>query len=207
MKLTEIQLDALREVANIGAGNAATSLSRLLEKRIRMHVPSVHLLPIQEVAEALGGREQVVTAIYLQIHGSATAGFMLLFSEEGARKLASHLLGRWSRDAVRWDELAESALKEMGNVFTGSYFTALSQMVSLRFFQSVPDLATDMLQSVLDNALIQLAREAEHALVFETKFEAGAETIPSYCLFIPEPEGWLAVLGALHLEAKKGARS
>ena len=203
MKLNEIQLDAMREVANIGAGNAATNLSRLLEKRVRMSVTSIHLLRLGDVAEALGGAEQIVTGINFRIQGSASGSFVLLFSEEGAWRLAFRLLGCGTEQTSRRSELAESALKETANVFVGTYCMALSQLVNLRFIHSVPEMATDMLQAVLDETLVQLAKEVEHALVLETKFDVEGETIHSYALFIPDPQGLLAILEALHLDKRE----
>ncbi len=203
MKLTELELDALRETANIGAGNAATNFSRLIDKRVRMSVTSAHLISLGDVAEALGGAEQVVTGISFQIQGSALGSFVLLFAQEEAEQLAFQLLGRGIEGALRRDELAESALKELANVFVGGYFTAISQLVNLRFLHSVPAMATDMLQAVLDETLIHLASESEYALVLETKFEVERQTMHSYALFVPDSEGLHAVLDAFHLETKK----
>ena len=200
MKLTEIQLDALREVANIGAGNAATSLSRLLEKRIQMQVTAAHLVPIGEVARALGGAERLVTLVCFQVRGPAAGDFTLIFSEGDADRLAFRLLGRGAEKAVRRKELAESALKELGNVYAGTYFKALSEMTNLRFTHSVPEMATDMLQSLLDGILIRTAANIERVFVLETHFEVEGNWIQTHALFLPDAEGLEVLLKGLHLK-------
>ena len=206
MKLKEIELDALKEIANIGSGNAATSLSTLIEKRVRMSVTSTYLVAIEQAAEALGGAERSVSAIYLRISGSISGSFLLVFSPADADRLAFSILGRGSEKAVRREELAQSALKELSNVYAGTYFTALSQMMGLRFFYSVPEIATDMLQAVLDGILIELASDVEHVLVLDTIFEVDREKVRAHTLFLPDPQGLAVILNALHLHGERKGR-
>ena len=205
-QLTEIELDALREAANIGAGNAATSLSKMLEKRIRVQVSALRMLDIGQVAGRIAGADKVMTAIYFYLRGSASGGIMLIFSPAAGKRLALRLLGRDRGPANPLDGLEQSALKELGNIFTGTYLTALAEVVNLRFTHSVPGLATDMLQAVLDGVLIESASKAEHVLMFDTLFGVEDETVPGHVLFFPDAPGLKTLLGRLHLQGEKKGR-
>lgn len=86
------EMDVLKEVGNIGAGNAATALSRLLDKPVDMAVPKVSLLPFEEVADRVGGSEQVVIAVYLRVEGEAPGNMFFIIQEDAAKRLLGQLL-------------------------------------------------------------------------------------------------------------------
>ena len=199
LKLTTLQLDALKEIATIGAGNTATSLSKMLNRRINIDIPSARVIGLEKVPEALGGPETLVAAVYFQITGVFCASFLLIFPLKAALTLVDMLLGRKKGETKMLDEVSNSALKEIGNISSGSYLMALSEVTKLRLVHSVPGLATDMLEAVLDGVLIKLALESENAVVLDAEFEVEKDTVRGHYLFLPEPEGLNKILKALNV--------
>ncbi len=199
LKLTDLQLDALREIGTIGAGNAATGLSKMLNKRISISVPSTRVVKLEKVPELLGGAELLVAVVYFQVTGPFMGSILLIFSLKEALRLVDLLLGKKDGETQILDEFAGSALKELGNISTGSYLSALSSVVKMRLVQSIPGLATDMLQAVLDGILIKLALETENALVVDTEFKVEENKVRGHFLFLPEPEGLDNILRALNV--------
>ena len=123
-ELSELQLDVLREIGNVGAGNSATALSRLIQRRIEMNVPHVALVPIEDVPEFVGGPELVVVGIFLRVYGKAPSNILFLIPQESAFALVDTLLGRERGDTHELDAMDESALMEIGNILAGSYLNA-----------------------------------------------------------------------------------
>lgn len=200
MRLTSLQLDALREVGNIGAGNAATALSTLLRRRIDMTVPAVSFLPLPAVAELLGGDEAIVIGVYFRIEGDAPGNMLFVMDEGSGRQLVNLLLGSISAkgtDDGSFDELALSALKEIGNILGSSYLGALMTLTNLSLSISVPALARDMSQAVLNIGLIQYGQVGDNALVIETVFHEGKSVIKSHFFFIPDPDSFNLILSSL----------
>jgi len=197
LKLTDLQLDALREIGTIGAGNAATGLSKMLNKRISISVPSTKVVKLEKVPELLGGAESLVAVVYFQVTGPFLGTILLIFSLKEALRLVDMLLGRKNGETRLLDEFSGSALKELGNISAGSYLTALSEVVKMRLIHSTPGLATDMLEAVLDGVLIKLALEAENALVVDTEFEVEENKVQGHFLFLPEPQGLEVILEKL----------
>ena len=130
--LTPNQLDALREIGNVGAGNAATALSQVLNKKIDMNVPKVSLIPIEEVPDLVGGPDSLIVAIFLRVYGKAPGNILFLMPKKNAFFLVDDLMGRPHGTTQTLDAMDESALKEIGNILTGSY---LNSFFHSRIFQ------------------------------------------------------------------------
>lgn len=199
LKLTELQLDALREIGTIGAGNAATGLSNMLKKKINIDIPSAKVVRLEKIPDLLGGPESLVAAIYFHVTGPFSGAIFLIFSLKEALRLVDVLLDRNNGDTKTLDEFAGSALKELGNISTSSYLVALSEVVKMRLMHSIPGLATDMLEAVLDGVLIELALEAEDAVVIDTEFKVEKDRVQGHFLFLPEPDGLDRILKALNV--------
>lgn len=197
INLTDIQIDALREIGTIGAGNAATALSKMLGKRINITVPDTNVVRLEEVPDKLGGAETVTTSVYFQVVGNVTANMLCMFHQQGALKLVDLLTDKQIGATHILDEFSQSALKELGNITIGSYLFAMSEFIKLSMFHSTPSLVTDMLGAVLDGILIKLGLEAEHALIIETEFMVGEDMVKGWLLFIPDTAGLGAILEAV----------
>ena len=140
-------LDVLKELGNIGAGNAANALAELLQSKVDMSVPQVKLINFSEIGELIGGEEQVMAGMYLAIQKDITGSILFLVKEEVALHLVKKLMGDYAQD-IR-GEMEQSALKEISNIITGAYLNALSTMTGLRIEPSVPDLSIDMAGAIL----------------------------------------------------------
>lgn len=193
--LTDEHLDALREISNVGMGNAATALSQMVSDRVELHVPSVSLVDIVDVPDLIGGAEKVVVGVTMHIHGDACGNILLVFPEESAQRLVNKLLGK-DDSASRFDEMAESALKEVGNILASSYLGAMGSLIHLTLIPSIPAFAHDMAGAIIDYLLIELSEVGDHALMLETEFHSHRQddaVISGHFFLLPDP----ATLGVL----------
>ena len=185
--LSEAQLDVLREIGNVGAGNSATALSRLIKYRIEMNVPHVALVPIEEVPEFVGGPELVVAGIFLRVYGKAPSNILFLIPRESAFALVDTLYGRERGATSEFDLMDESALMEIGNILAGSYLNAFYSFTGISMLPSVPALAVDMAGAILNVVLVQLGELGDHALLIETNFVANDRSISGHFFLVPDP--------------------
>lgn len=195
--LGEFKLDVLREIGNIGAGHAATALSRLLDRPVDMDIPKVKLLPFEEIAEEVGGAEQVVIAIYFRVEGDAPSHLFFMFELEPARRLLSELLQVKDLDEDNFSEMDISALSEIGNILAGSYLSSLADFTQLAMSPTVPQLAIDMAGAVLNYGLIQYGEMGDCALFIDTKFLQDVQDIQGTFFLIPDPDSFAKIFAAL----------
>ena len=189
-EMTDVQLDALKEISNIGMGHAATALSQMIGQRINLRVPQVSVIQISAVPEHLGGAETLMVGITLQILGDARGSIMLLFPQESAHRLVCCLLRREER-ALVMNELTVSALKEVGNILASAFLSAIGNLLRRTLIPSVPMLAYDMAGAVVDYVLIDLSKGGSLALMVETDFsgEAGlGNQIRGHFFMMPDPQ-------------------
>ena len=191
------KLDVLREVGNIGAGNAATALSTLLNKPVDMAVPKVNLLPFEAIAERVGGSEAVVIAIFLRVEGDAPGNMFFIISREQARRLLRDLLGFSAAENDEYSELELSALNEIGNILAGSYLSSMADFTGLRMSPTVPSLAVDMAGAILSYGLLQFGTMGDDALLIETTFLEGQREAEGHFFLIPDPESFEKLFRAL----------
>ncbi len=191
-KLQPIHFDVLKEIGNIGAGNAATALAQMLNKKIEMDVPSAGIIDYTDFS-TLGSEEDMAVCINLSVSGSAPNTVLFLLDQKSAFLLADLLLGQEPGSRTELDDMAESALQEVGNILTGSMLVALSSMTNLTFNPSAPVFAHDMLAAVLSTALIERGFFDEHVLTIETRFYEENVALTGYFFLIPE-EGSLETI-------------
>jgi len=187
----ELQLDALRELANIGSGTAATALSSMLARPVDISVPAAHALPLAEVVDAVGTADAFVSAVVLPIIGDLEAIALLLFTTEDASTLCT-LLG------VDVDsEVGRSALGEIGNILGTAYIGALGMMTGLSLEPRPPQTMSDMLGAIVSSVLAIGATETDVALLLDSELTVeGAECSLSFML-APGSEGVAEILGRL----------
>ena len=190
----ELQLDALRELANIGSGTAATALSSMLGRPVDISVPAALALPLADAVEAAGTPDAVVTAVVLPLVGDLDAIALLLFAPEDAAAMCG-LLG------VDVDsEMGLSALAEIGNILGSAYIGALTKMTNLALEPQPPETATDMLGAIVSSVLAAGAAETDIALLLDSELTVeGAECSLSFML-APGREGVAEILARLGLE-------
>ena len=194
--MDNMYFDVLKELGNIGAGNATTSLSQMLQIKVDMKVPKVELLSFHEVGEAMGGEELVMAGIYLLVEGDINGSMMFLLQKKSAGVLVSHLMGMPVSDEENFSEMEMSALKEIGNIITGSYLNALSSLTNLKIFPSIPDLCIDMAGAILSVPAIEFGIMGDKILLIETAFTDDSE-LNGYFILIPDLQSYDKILGAL----------
>lgn len=193
LKLTDHDLDALREMSNIGAGHAATALSQLLKDVVSLEIPEVRALELQEVPDALGGPERVIVGIHLRVFGEVRGNLLLTFGTQAAGTILERL-GLPSPDLHGMSDMGASALRELGNILASTYLTAFSQVLHRSVVPSVPGLAVDMAGAVVDFLLTELAGVSERALVLETAFRELDGPVEGSFFLLPDPEGLAALV-------------
>ncbi|PSL51211.1 chemotaxis protein CheC [Salsuginibacillus halophilus] len=196
-EISDHHLDVLKEIGNIGAGNAATSLSQLLAQQIEMTVPSVRPIKFQEIPEAAGGAEQIVAATFLRILGDAPGSMFFIVPEEDAAPLVASMTGM--EHLTVDSELGSSALQELGNILSGSYLSALADFTRLNLQPSPPSLAVDMAGAVVEEGLFELSLASDHALIIDTViYEHGTETKSRGQFFLlPDPDSFSTIFTSL----------
>ena len=197
MELSPVQLDALREIGNVGAGNSATALSQIINHRIDMNVPQVSIVPITDVPDLVGGPDVMVAGVFLRVYGAAPSNILFLLPQESAFYLVDMILGKPHGDTKTLDFMDESALMEIGNILAGAYLNALFNLTKLSLLPSIPALALDMAGAILSVVLIQLGQMGDHALVIETEFQADEDGIKGHFFLVPDPGSLDTILTAV----------
>lgn len=187
--------DVLKELGNIGAGNATTALAQLINCRVDMNVPQVRLLSFPEVGELMGGEEQVMAGIYLKVEGDITGSIMFLLESGSARHLVSKLMGM-EMPGEEFSEMEMSALKEIGNIITGAYLNSLSTITNLKIYPSVPDLKLDMAGAILSVPAIEFATLGDKILLIQTQFTDDI-ALDGYFILVPDLESYAKILRSL----------
>jgi len=170
--LSGMQMDVLREIGNIGAGNAATSMSKLINKRIDMKVPSVKIVSFDEIINIIGGPEQLIVALLFKIYGEAPGSVYFILGVKEAESLVQEIVNDPEFKLVtdkQPNELSISVLEEIGNIMTGSYLSALSDFVNINMQSSIPYLSVDMAGAILSSGLIELSQITDYAIVVDTE--------------------------------------
>jgi len=201
--LKALQLDALKEVANIGAGHAATALSQMVGGPIMISVPTANVARIEEIPPQVSPDDEPVAAVLLHMLGDLTGRTLLVFPRPTAIRLAEMLLRRSPGDSSRreFSEMEQSALKEAGNILCSAYMNALSDFMGMMLLPSPPSLAVDMSTAVLTTVLVQFSPERDYVFCVESEFfmtEIG-ERLRGYFLLLPDPASLQAILKAVHL--------
>lgn len=204
-KLTSGQIDALREIGNIGAGNAATAMSKLINKKIGMQVPSVNIVSYDEMMEMIGGPEELIVAICFRILGNAPGTVYFILSIKEAEYLVSQItnneeLNSFNNDPI--DDLAVSVLQEVGNILTGSYLSALSDLTNINMMPSIPHLIVDMAGAVLTVGLLELSRITDYAIIIDTKidYHDSQNGIHGNFLLMPDPESFQKIFNSIGIK-------
>jgi chemotaxis protein CheC len=190
---TELQLDALRELANIGSGTASTALSGMLGRSVDISVPKAQALPFAEAVEAAGDPETEVTGIVLGIVGELRGTVLLLVPPADADAMC-RMLG-----VEPDDEFALSALGEIGNIVGTSYINALAAMTGMEFEPTPPATATDMLGAIVASVLAGAAHTGDIALLLDSNLVVEGEDCSISFLLVPDRGGVELLLSRLGL--------
>lgn len=195
--LSELQIDALREVGNIGAGNAAIALSQMVNKKVGLSTPKASLLRLASVPDLAGGPETPVAGVYLNVSGDCSGSILLLLEQESAACLASLMVPGDEEDVDKLTVIKKSALQETGSILSASYLNALGQLTGLFFKPSVPGFAMDMAGAILDYVLADMGAGADYVLVVETDFMVSGVKVLGHLVLFPDLETLSTILERL----------
>ena len=195
-ELNDMLLDVLRELGNVGSGNAATALATMIDKKIDMAVPQVKILEFKNVGEVLGDIEKPLVGIYFEMGGDLDGNIMFTLGIESAKNLVNMLFGR-EDSPEDMDEMDMSALSEVGNILAASYINSLSTLTGLNLTLSVPSVCIDMAGAIISVPAVQFGHIGDHAIFIETQFEEGNKSISGDLFLIPEVDSFEIILKSL----------
>ncbi len=198
--LNDVQLDALREIGNVGAGNSATALSQVINRRIDMNVPKVSLVPLDMVPDLVGGPDTIVVGVFLRVYGKAPGNILFLLPQQSAYYLVDTLMGKPHGATNKLDFMDESALMEIGNILAGAYLNAFYTFTNISMLPSIPALAMDMAGAILNVVLVQLGTMGDQALVIETEFLSEDDGINGHFFLVPDPGSLETIMNAVGVE-------
>ena len=191
--LTSFQLDALREVTNIGAGNSATSLSVLLGTKIDMSVPNVNIIEFEELLNSY--KENEVVAVLVKVFDDIPGSILYVFEKDIALKMISKMI---SKDEAALSEMGVSVISEIGNIIASSFMNSIANFTNLKATVSVPAVANDMLSAILVTTFVETGQYQEYVLDIETLFIGyGEDKLEGHFYFVPAPGSLEKILEAL----------
>ena len=199
--LKDVQLDALREVANIGAGHAATALSQMTGSTIMISVPTINISSLEDMPQHISEPEEPIAAVLMHMLGDLTGRTLLVFPRPTAMRLAELMLRRPAGSSREMGALEQSAIKEAGNILSGAYMNALSEFMGLMLLPSPPSLAIDMSSAILSTAFLQFGTDRDHVFYVESQFflQEQQEHLRGFFLLLPDLASLHAILRAVRL--------
>ena len=196
-EMSDEYFDVLKELGNIGAGNATTALSQMMQCKVDMSVPQVKLMEFKELGQLMGGEEIIMAGIYLAIEGDVAGSLMFPLEKQAARHLVNKLMGT-SVEGEEFSDMEFSALKEVGNIITAAYLNSLASLTNLKLQPSVPDLTVDMAGAILSVPAIEFGTLGDKMLLIQTQFFDDM-VLDGYFILVPNLDSYGKILSALGL--------
>ena len=197
-EVNDMYVDVLKEIGNIGAGNATTAIASMLGIRLDMNVPKVALLEASKLGSAICPEDEIIVGIFLEVQTDIEGSMMFLLKMDSAQFLVNKLMGRPEDYQEDFEEMDLSALKEIGNIIAASYLSALSSMTNLVITPSIPYIAVDMAASILSVPAIQFGQFGDNALLIQTEFGDDV-MINGFFILMPVEDSYEKILTALGL--------
>lgn len=194
--VTNNYLDVLREIGNIGAGNAMTALSQMLQSKVDMHVPQVRLLEFSEIGAVVGGEEQLMVGVLLGVEGDITGSIMFLVELKAAKGLVKKIMMGYESGLEGLDEMETSAMMELSNIITGAYLNSLATMTNLCIYPTPPSLTVDMAGAIMSVPAIMFGTLGDNILLIQSRFFDEVE-VDGYFILIPDLDSYQKILSAL----------
>ena len=198
--LNDMHMDVLREIGNIGAGNAATSLSVLLGQPVDIVLPKVNLVGFNDVARAVGGPEALTYGVLLNLFGEVEGMIMFLLDKDFAHLVLNILMGGCFESFDEMDEMALSAIKEVGNILSAAYVRSIGELTGLDIQVSVPEVSIDMAGALLSVPIIRFGAVGDRVLSIEEKFQSAQESVMSHMILFAEVESLNLILSRLGIQ-------
>ena len=180
------ELDVMREIGSIGTSHAATSLSKMLQKEIRITIPQVNILGYEEAVDRIGDMEQIVAATLVKMSGDVDGLMLFLFNLDFANTVLEKMIGESYKSFEEMDELARSALTEIGNIIICSYINAFSQLVNVDIELSVPSATMNMLGAILTVPIAEYGYETDKLMYCNADFVMDGKQLSDWLLMLPD---------------------
>ena len=198
-QVNEMYMDVLKEIGNIGAGNATTAMAGIVGARLEMEVPSVLFMDASKLSDAICPEEETIVGVFLEVCDDITGSMMFLLRIDSAEYMVSKMMGMPHEKGAPFTEMELSALQEIGNIIAGSYLSALGNMTRLRIQPSVPYISVDMAAAILSVPAVIFGQYGENALLIETRFGDDV-MIEGYFILMPDQESYPKILAALGIQ-------
>ncbi len=197
--LSDLQTDVLKELANIGAGNATTALAKMVGKRIEIGVPDIQLVKLSDLQDFIGEAEKVMTGILIELSGEINGVMMFLVDETISNQMINILLHRDKNANVQYDDMEKSVIMEIGNIIISAYLKSISQMTRLEVIPSVPMFQIDMASALLSVPATQFCIISDKVLMIQTQFslEKSSDLVKGYYIFAPDVDSFDKIFGSL----------
>jgi chemotaxis protein CheC len=196
-RLSAMQIDALREVGSIGAGHAATALSQLVGTPVRIDVPEIRLLPINEVPAVFGGPENLVGAVYSRLLGDLSGGLLFIAPRKDLLAIADLLRSREVGTSKSLGADEEGLVMHAASVLQSAYLAAVARFTELSVLPSPPQFAFDMMGAILEAVTTAIGMKAETAILIMTRFETEEVAVDAALFYLPDPDSLDVLLGRL----------
>ncbi|WP_457941763.1 chemotaxis protein CheC [Caproiciproducens sp. LBM24188] len=199
-QLNEMHIDVLKEIGNIGAGNAATSLSQMLNTEVDMTVPTVRILDINDAANALGGPENPVIGILAKLYGDIEGIMMFIIEQDFAKTVLSSLLGVNDVNCDRLSDMELSAISEIGNIMISAYTGSISTLSQLAIKTSVPAISVDMVGALLSVPAIEMSSVSDKIIFIQDDFLSNRNDVSANMLLVPSMDSLTRLMQKLGIE-------
>lgn len=198
--LSSMHLDVLKEIGNIGSGNAATSLAEMLNIVVDITVPNVKLLEFNDAVEFLGGPENIVIGMLVRLSGDISGMMLYVIQEAFAANLSKSILGKESFSIMGLDEMDSSLISEVGNIMSASYVNAIASLSGMFIDISVPSLCVDMAGAILSVPAIEFSQIGDKVLFIDDSFVMGDNEVRSNMILVPELASLNKLFGTLGIQ-------
>lgn len=178
-------LDLLKEIGNIGSGNAATSLSQMINMKVDMQVPNIEVMETQKVVDLFNDPEEITVGVYINFTGDIEGTILTLLDQDSAGVLIKKLIGT-KPDGYMYSEMEKSVVQELGNIMTSGYVNAISMFSNLFMNISIPSVSIDMVSSILSVPAVEYGIESDKLILIENKLDLEGENVNCYFFFMPD---------------------
>lgn len=189
-RMDDTELDILTELGTIGAGNATTSLSVLLNTKLSMKIPKVSFMSFDDFVESIGGAENIIAGVMSNIMGEMEGFVLFAMDLRDAHRLVNRLRGRELSRESRFSEIDLSAVKEIGNILISSYLSSIGTLAGIKMRPSTPVMSIDMAGAILSFPAIINSREHDEVLRIESQFEGKDLSIGGHIMMIADSESF-----------------
>ncbi len=198
-EFSDIEFDVLKEISNIGAGNATTAISQMMGIKMNMDVPVIKFLEFKELAESIGGAENTVVGILFGLERDIDGMMMFVMDCDSAKSVISGILHVEEPADAEFSEMGLSVLQEMGNIIAGSYLSAISALTNLSIAPTVPYMSIDMAGAILSVPAIEYGKVSDKALLIRSEFGDDTMTVDGYFILVPTLDAFEKIFASLGL--------